>query len=120
MNQGDVTMGHFSSPWDRDRFIIMTLTAAKALHLVFAGLGPETPSLVSFGHLNVFHRKRQDRIDLLFIIKGSRRIFVDLNNAAFSGICGAPWKNEQQCRQYPPEVILKYWCLQINPEIVAF
>jgi hypothetical protein len=60
----------------------MTLTAFKALYLVLAGLGPETPPLVFFGHPNGFYRKRQGRIDLLFIIKGSRCIFVDLNNAA--------------------------------------
>jgi hypothetical protein len=83
----------------------MTLTATKALQLVLAGLSPETASLVSFGHLNGLHRKRQDPIDLLFIIKRSRCIFVDLNNAAFSGIRGVSWKNEKQCCKNSPKTI---------------
>ena len=81
MIQDDITVGDFSGPSGCDRFVIMALTAAKALQLVFAGLCPETPSLVSFGHLNGFHRERLDRIDLLLIIKGSRCIFEDLNDA---------------------------------------
>ena len=64
----------------------MTLTATKALQLVLAGLGPETPSLVFFRDPNGLYGERKVRIDLLFIIKGSRRIFVNLNDAAFSGI----------------------------------
>ena len=95
--QDNFAMGDFSRPRDPDRFVIMALTATEALHFVFAGLGPEAPPLVSFRHLNGFCRKRQGRIDLLFIIKGSRCIFVDLNDAAFSGIRGASWKNEKQC-----------------------
>jgi hypothetical protein len=82
MIQDNFTMGHFSGPRDPDRFVIMTLTAFKALNLVLAGLGPETPPLVFFGHLNGFYRKRQGRIDLLSIIKGSRCLFVGLNDAA--------------------------------------
>ncbi len=74
-------MGDFSGPSDRDRFVIMTLTAAKALQFVLTGHGPETPSLVSFGHLHGIHRKRQDPIDLLLIIKWNRRVFVGLNDA---------------------------------------
>ncbi len=82
MNQGDITVGDFSGPSDRDRFVIMALTAAKALQFVLAGLCPETPALVSFGHLNGIYRKRLDRIDLLLIIKGNHRVFVCLNDAA--------------------------------------
>ena len=34
MIQLDITMGHFSSPGNTDRFIIMTLAAFKTLYLV--------------------------------------------------------------------------------------
>jgi hypothetical protein len=105
MIQDDITVGDFSGPSGCDRFVIMALTAAKALQLVFAGLCPETPSPVSFGHLNGFHRERLDRIDLLLIIKWNRRVFVCLNDAALCGIGRAGWENEQQCRQNPPETI---------------
>jgi hypothetical protein len=118
--QDNFAMGDFSSPRDPDRFVIMALTATEALHFVFAGLGPEAPSLVSFRHQNGRYRKRQGRIDLLLIIKGGRCIFVDLNDAALCGICQAGRKNQQQYRQNPPEAIFKYWCLHINPETFAF
>jgi hypothetical protein len=105
MNQHNFTVGYFSGPSDRDRFIVMTLTATKALQLVLTGLGPETPSLVFFRDPNGLYRERKVRIDLLFIIKGSRRIFVNLNDAAFSGIGRVRRENEQRCRQYPPKTI---------------
>jgi hypothetical protein len=83
----------------------MTLTATKALQLVLAGPGPEIPPPVFFRDANGLYGKRQVRIDLFFIIKGSRRIFVNLNDAAFSGIGGVRRENEQQCGQYPPKTI---------------
>ena len=82
MIEGDFTMGDISGPRNLNRFVIVALTAFKALHLVLASLGPELPPLVSFCHQNGRYGKRQGRIDLLFIIKGGRCIFIDLNNAA--------------------------------------
>jgi hypothetical protein len=105
MIQDDITVGDFSGPSGCDRFVIMALTAAKALHFVFTGFGPEIPSLVFFRDPDSLYRERQVRIDLLFIIKGSRRIFVNLNDAAFNGIGGVRRENEQQSGQYPPKTI---------------
>jgi hypothetical protein len=82
MIQDDITVGDFSGPSDRNRFVIMALTATETLQLVLAGLGPETTSLVSFDHLNGFQRKRPDRSDLLLVIKWSLSVFVCLNDAA--------------------------------------
>ena len=49
MNQDDITMGHFSGLCNRDFFIVVTLTALKALDLVLAGLCPENalPGILS-------------------------------------------------------------------------
>jgi len=105
MLQDDITVGDFSGPSDRDRFVVMTLTAAEALQFILAGFCPEMPSLVSFGYLNGIHRKRPDRIDLLLIIKWGCRIFVDLNDAVISGICGAPGKKDKQRRYNIPKTI---------------
>ena len=107
MIQDDITVGDFSGPSGRDRFVIMALTAAKALQLVFAGLGPETPCLVSFGHLNGFHRKRLDRIDLLLIIKWNRRVFVCLNDAALClNMQGRPEKSAAMPAKFPKDNFL--------------
>jgi hypothetical protein len=115
MIQDNFTMGNFSGPRDPDRFVIMALTATEALQLVLAGLGSEAPPLVSFRHQNGTYGKRQGRIDLLFIIKGSRCIFVGLNDAALCGIRRACWENQQQYRQNPPEAIFECWCLHFVP-----
>ena len=80
--EGDFSVGDFSGPRNLNRFVVVALTAFEALHLVLAGLGPELSSLVPFCHQNGRYGKRQGRIDLLFIINGGRRIFVDFNDAS--------------------------------------
>jgi hypothetical protein len=105
--EDNFAMGDFSGVCNPDRFIIMTLAAFETLHLVFAGIGPEAPSLISFRHQNGSYGKRQGCIDLLFSIKRGCRILVDLNNAAFYGIRETGCENQQQYRQNPPETIFK-------------
>ena len=114
--QGYLTMGDFSGLRDPDRFVIVALTAFKTLHFVLAGLGPEAAPLVSFRHQDGTDGKRQSGIDLLFIIKRGRCIFIDLNDAAFNGIRKTSCHNQQQYRQNPPEPIFKYGCLHIDPD----
>jgi hypothetical protein len=46
MNQDDIAMGYFGGPGNLDFFIIVTLTALKALQLVRPGLDPERSPLV--------------------------------------------------------------------------
>ncbi len=46
MNQGDIAMGHFSGLGNCNFFVIVTLTALKALQLVRPGLDPERSPLV--------------------------------------------------------------------------
>ena len=96
VRKDNFTMGDLGSVCNPDRFVIMTFTAFKALNLIFAGLGPENPPLIYFGNLNGTYRKRQDRIDLLFIIKGPRCILIGLYDSAFYRIGRAYRKNQQQ------------------------
>ena len=92
--QNDFTVGDFSSPRHLDRFIIVALAAFKTLHLVLAGFNPEASPLVSFGHQNGRYRKRQGRIDLIFI-KRSSRIFVGLDDTPFGRVGIVCWDHDE-------------------------
>jgi len=83
MNQDDFTVGHFSCPGDPDRFIIVTLAAFKALYFFGPRLGLEISPLVFLHHPYGLYGKREDGIDLHFIIKWGSCIFIHLNDTAF-------------------------------------
>ena len=96
MIESDLAMGHFSSPGDTDRFIVMTLAAFKALDLVFAGFGPENPPCIHCLRRNDICRRHQDRVDALLIINRCVGIFINLRNTALPRMRGPPGKANEQ------------------------
>ena len=98
MDQNDIAMGHFCGPSNRDGFVIMTLTALEALHLVFTGFRPERlrPVFRLYGYF--FFGNQKDGIESFFIIEGVGCILNGPVDTALPGRIHRPCrKDDEHC-----------------------
>jgi len=120
MNRGNITVGNFSGPGNGYAFVIVTLTALKALYLVFTGFGPEAAPLITGLNQNGILRKGRDRIHTRFVIKRGRGVLNGMYDAAGTGICAPPRKGEQQCRYDQEKALFERWFPHKAPALAEY
>ncbi len=99
MIQRDIPVGRLRGPFNRDFFVVVALTASKALDLIHAALRSEKPPLVFYLHLDRVPGRRRKEADPLFIIERGRGFFYRLRDTPGSGVYTPPReKNKQRGR----------------------
>ena len=91
----DITMGRFGGPGNLDFLIIMTTTAPKPFHLVFAGFRPELPPWMFDHHRHGIVHNLQGRLENLLIVERGVRIFYGLKNTVIGGV-GLTYREDEK------------------------